>query len=202
MDRRTFIGAAGIFGLSAGVGGWTALRTFSEAEGAPPLEGLVLAGARAPYQSCLLTDLKNKKEFLIKTPFVFHQCLLDSERAHIFAIPRLGSVTSIFDLRTRHEVGQLKTQGQNYFYGHGVLLADGKHLLLGEALAPTGDGALSVWNLDTLKMEDRWPTHGLTPHDCQVSADGRQVYVLNSGMVPESWNDGIKDSFCKSRLDR
>lgn len=116
-----------------------------------------------------------------------HQCLVDSERKIIFAIPRLGDKVPYYDLSSMKKIGDISSEKNAYFYGHGSISKDFKNICFSEVEYPTGKGRILILNLDNMKLVNRYSSGGISPHECAFSNDGKTIYTANGGNIPAHW---------------
>jgi hypothetical protein len=65
--------------------------------------------------------------------------------------------------------------------GHVIASVDGRHLLTTQTDPRTGQGFVAVRDHATLDLLDRWPTHGIDPHQLLLDRDGA-LMVANGGI--------------------
>jgi hypothetical protein len=88
------------------------------------------------------------------------------------------------DLVKRKVLRRIKTVPGREFYGHGAFTPDGKTFYATEA--NTGDnsydGVLAVRDGESFELRpEKFPTHGVSPHDCILVDDGDTLVVTNGG---------------------
>ncbi|MDI3511009.1 MAG: uncharacterized protein PWQ61_1774 [Betaproteobacteria bacterium] len=68
------------------------------------------------------------------------------------------------------------------FGGHVLASPDGQWLYTSETDVQDGAGWISVRDARSLERVAAWPSHGLDPHQMQLSDDGRSLFVANGGI--------------------
>lgn len=120
---------------------------------------------------------------LIPLGFLAHGIAIDPgdpTRAAVFE--KKGPGACLVDLRARRVLRPIPTPPARRFYGHGAFSADGKLLYATESLVERAfAGVLVVRDARTLTELGTVPTHGASPHDCQLVDGGRTMVVANGG---------------------
>lgn len=131
---------------------------------------------------------------LIPLSFLAHGIAIDPgdpTRAAVFE--KKGPGACLVDLRARTVLRPIPTPPTRRFYGHGAFSTDGRLLYTTESLVERAfAGVLVVRDAQTLTELGTVPTHGASPHDCQLVDGGKTMVVANGGGPIK--NDGNSDA--------
>jgi hypothetical protein len=101
-------------------------------------------------------------------------------RAAVFE--KKGPGAALVDLQENTLERPIETARSRQFYGHGVFSADGALLYAAETRMDRGlEGVLVVRDARSLAELGELPTHGRSPHDCQLAEGGKVLVVANGG---------------------
>lgn len=107
----------------------------------------------------------------------------DGRRAVAFA-RRPGRFAISFDPATMKASDSLPLPANRHFYGHGLFSADGTRLFATQNDFDAGRGVLAVHDVrrDHRRIGE-FATHGIGPHECLLSDDGRSAVIANGGIL-------------------
>ncbi|HBC56384.1 MAG TPA: hypothetical protein DCZ03_04390 [Gammaproteobacteria bacterium] len=102
------------------------------------------------------------------------------ERAAVFE--KKGPGACEIDLKSGKMLRNIETSNNRRFYGHGAYAPDGKYLYCTETIVE-GDyqGLIAIRDADSLEVLGEFPSHGASPHDCQLIDSGNTMVVTNGG---------------------
>ncbi|HEX7674286.1 MAG TPA: DUF1513 domain-containing protein [Bdellovibrio sp.] len=121
----------------------------------------------------------------IPTQFLPHQIIQNSKNPdQLFAVHKWGESSVEISL-TSEKTRSLPLPANHYFYGHGVMSPNNEHVLIGAMDYKANVGVLLIYNTKTLKLDDLRPTYGVLPHDMQLSADQKHLFIMHSGLKPD-----------------
>lgn len=117
-----------------------------------------------------------------ETTFLTHQIIQNPvNKDQLIAIQKWGK--NALDIKVRSaSVTPLVLPKNTVFFGHGVFTPDAKHFLVSAMDYDSGHGCLLVYESSSLKCVDRISTYGMNPHELQLSHDGKNYMVMNSGV--------------------
>jgi hypothetical protein len=120
-----------------------------------------------------------------RLPFLPHGVSIDPSAPHRAAVfEKKGPGAALVDWRESAVERPIETAASRQFYGHGVFSADGALLYAAETRMDRGlEGVLVVRDARSLAELGELPTHGRSPHDCQLTEDGGVLVVANGGGV-------------------
>lgn len=97
---------------------------------------------------------------------------------------RPGTYALLIDLETGHEVTRIESADDRHFYGHACFSTDGDKLFLTENNIRTGDGMVSVRDVQNdLKTLTQFSSGGIGPHELRLMGDGNTLAVANGGIL-------------------
>lgn len=102
------------------------------------------------------------------------------ERAVV--LQKKGEGACEVDLRAGTVLRPIETAADRKFYGHGAFSPDGALLYCTETIEAAGyRGLVSVRDARSHEQLGAFPSHGASPHDCQLIDDGRVLVITNGG---------------------
>ncbi len=127
-------------------------------------------------------DINKAKIDRIVTSHHVHSIVLNPVNKNIvYALGERPSTTStIIDVKTKKVVNEFFDTKGYYFYGHGLVSADGKLLYCTENHFKTGEGIISIRDASNGKILDQLPSFGYAPHEMKYLSNGL-IAVANSG---------------------
>ncbi|MDF1736695.1 MAG: DUF1513 domain-containing protein [Minwuia sp.] len=107
----------------------------------------------------------------------------DGHRAVAFA-RRPGRFAISFDPATMQASVPLPLPADRHFYGHGLFSADGDRLFATQNDFEAERGVLAVHDVRrNWRRIGEFATHGIGPHECLLSDDGRSAVIANGGIL-------------------
>lgn len=121
------------------------------------------------------------KTGIFKTPFLVHQTIQHPKKHNLFVgVQKWGKNAVLLDFHTKKLTPLFLPEGHLYF-GHGIFHIDSDELFISAMDKPNKKGVLLVYNSKNLNFLRATETHGLNPHDIQLSENKKHFYVMNSG---------------------
>ncbi len=174
-DRRTLL--LGLF--------CTALPVGRTVVGAPVVPAFLTTGRRDGRFHAMALDGTGRILGEFPLPGRGHGVAVsrDGRRAVAFA-RRPGRFAIPFDPATMRPSAPLPLPANRHFYGHGLFSADGERLLTSQNDFDAGRGVLAVHDVrrDHRRIGE-FATHGIGPHECLLSDDGRSAVIANGGIL-------------------
>jgi uncharacterized protein len=129
-----------------------------------------------------LFDLDRGGTKTVRMTFFGHGFAADPKAPHRGVIfEKKGPGCCEVDLASGTVVRPIATAANRAFYGHGAFSADGQLLFATENRLDAKDGLIAVRDGRTLRELGQFPTHGKSPHDCQLIDAGRTLAITNGG---------------------
>ena len=114
-----------------------------------------------------------------------HGFAVSPDRSHAIAFARRpGRFAIAFDPLTMQVAAPIEAPDDRHFYGHGFFSADGEQLFATQNDFDAERGVLAIH--DVRRGHERvgeFATHGIGPHECLLSDDGRSAVVANGGIL-------------------
>lgn len=130
-------------------------------------------------------SLDDGRVFGVRAPLRTHGCAIDPRDANrvIFFARRPG--TQAFELsRDSLQVRSVLTTPEGrHLAGHGVVSADGAHVLTPEHDYARVRGVIAVRDARTFAIVSEIDTRGIDPHEIAWLPDGRSLLVANGGIL-------------------
>lgn len=95
-----------------------------------------------------------------------------------------------FDVRSGEVVARFSAEDDRHFFGHGIYLPDGRHLLTTENDLVTGQGRIVVRDSRSFKVLQEYSSYGVGPHELLLFADGKTLAVANGGFLSGAESGG------------
>lgn len=131
-------------------------------------------------RALVLMSLQSRQPQLIDTDFFPHGFAIDPrQNTRVASFQKIGPGAALIDLASGRVLTRIAPKGQQQFYGHGVFTRDGKWLLSTERDEATRRGLIAIRDASTLDYLGEFPSHGDSPHDCQLIEDGQVLAVAN-----------------------
>ncbi len=119
---------------------------------------------------------------LIASAFFPHAiCVSPKNPHHCLAFEKIGPGAALFDLKTAKLRSPIAARPGKLFYGHGVYSPDGAVFYCSESAIDGSSGSIGIYDANTLLPLGELPSHGIRPHDLQLSKDGKSLLVTNGG---------------------
>lgn len=137
-------------------------------------------------------------------PFVSHQVIQNPHQARqFFAIQKWGANAVAID-SLENRVRALELPENHHFFGHGVFMPNGQHILITAMDRKSNEGQLFVYDTNSLKLVEKYRTGGTNPHDIQISKNGKELIIIHAG-IPQNERTGLTSTAknmnsCISRL--
>ncbi len=137
------------------------------------------------------------------TGFRGHAVLQHARRRQsvIFVSRRPGFRALEVDLSSGDIVGEFSSAPGHQLFGHGCFSRDGGVLYTTEGDINSGAGRVVVRDGKSYAVLDKWPSHGVGPHDIRLLPDGKTLVVANGGILtqPESGREPLNlSTMCSS----
>ncbi|MNJ93289.1 hypothetical protein D3C87_109680 [compost metagenome] len=114
--------------------------------------------------------------------FVGHQVIQSPTKLNqFFSVQKWGRNAVAVDSLT-DEAHYLQLPPDHYFFGHGVFLPNGEHILISVMDQKNMQGKLHIYDTKSLKLVEQYKTAGINPHDVQISHNGQQLIVMHAGL--------------------
>jgi uncharacterized protein len=119
---------------------------------------------------------------LIESSFFPHAfCVSPTNRHHVLAFEKIGPGAALFDLHTAKMLKPIGARAGKLFYGHGVYSPDGNFFYCTESSVDGSSGSIGVYDAHNFIAVGELPSHGIRPHDLQLSKDAKSLLVTNGG---------------------
>ena len=151
-----------------------------------PDEDILLSGGsytdgNTTQNALLIINLTQKEKRVIETPFLPHDILIDpTNKYRVFCFEKNGSNACEIDLQTKTVSRTFHSTENRTFSGHAAFSQDGKKIYCIESELNNKQGSISIRDSKTFETIKQLPTLGLSPHDCQLSANNVLV-ISNTG---------------------
>lgn len=130
----------------------------------------------------LFSNFSGSKIKVITLPFMPHLTTQNPvKKEEMLSVQRWGKNSAIYDVNNPKDFKKIIAPRRSLFFGHGVYTPDGKHVLMSLMNFVESHGEIAYYEVATQKLLQRIPTQGLTPHEIQLSKDGKSLFVANSG---------------------
>lgn len=141
------------------------------------------AGQRKFVLSMIDLDAAEPDPALLPLDFLAHGLAFDPrDRSRAAVFEKQGKGACLVDVARGRTLQPIATTPSRKFYGHGAFSADGSLLYATESIVDRAfEGVLVARDARTLRELGAVPTHGASPHDCQLIDGGRTMVVANGG---------------------
>lgn len=78
-------------------------------------------------------------------------------------------------------IGEYQAPAGSRFFGHADFLPDGKHVLISSSRNDDNRGFILLYEYESMKLLDRFPSNDLFPHDLYVEPGGKWAAFANEG---------------------
>ncbi len=197
LSRRTvLLGGLGL-ATAAGVGAWRVLRQPSGREVGPTTSDEGIRGRHllvSPQKgwdgiptSVGVLDQATGASRTVPTTFLAHSVAGDpANRRRVVAFgQRPARRSAVIDLADGVVTRVLEAVPGHHFYGHGLFSADGRWLFATENEIEGGRGVITVRDTSSWQVTERFPSHGVGPHDVVAVDGGRTLVIANGGLVED-----------------
>lgn len=128
-------------------------------------------------------DVRPRKARRIGLKFFAHGVSPNPVRPHTAVLfEKKGKGSCEVDLVSGRVLRTIETVEERQFYGHGAFLPDGSTVFATETVTRGAyEGVIAVRDGRTFELLGTFPSHGSSPHDCQLIDDGKVLVVANGG---------------------
>lgn len=180
IPRRSFLKLVSVSLLGAQLASCSHKKYFN-----PDEDILLSGGSFTKYDdlqdALVVINLTQREKRVIETTFLPHGiCINPNNKYSVFCFEKNGINACEIDLQTQGVIQTFQAAQNRSFSGHASFTPDGKKLICIEKDNGNHQGSATIRHVDTFEIIQQLPTLGLSPHDCQLSADNI-LTVSNTG---------------------
>lgn len=141
------------------------------------------AGIRITHPGVIkVLDVASGKDFEIDLPFFGHTVTQNPARPEqIVTFEKWGKRGALVDLKQRRVLALTEADAGRTFFGHAIFNTDASVLITTEDDYNNPDGQVVLRDASTLKVIQKMPSYGVSPHECRTPDHGKTVVVINAG---------------------